>query len=105
MPRVKEFLYIGIGGTVVALDAKTGDEVWRSERLKMTSFITIALVGERLFAGAGGELFCLDPANGQLLWHNKLKGLGHSVIAFAGAPEAVMAAAMAAAKAAHAAAG
>ena len=104
MPRVKEFLYIGVGSHVVALDATTGNEVWRA-RLKMSSFVTISLVGERLFAGATGELFCLDPATGQLLWHNKLKGLGHGVVAFSGASEAVAAAALAAAKAAHAAAG
>lgn len=100
--RDEDALYIGIGGCVVALDAATGEERWRT-KVKSASFMTIARAGERILAGANGELFCLDASNGAILWHNKLKGLGMGLISFGSGVE-VTAAALAAARAASAAA-
>lgn len=83
MPKAKEPLYIGIGGHVVAIDRATGEERWR-RKLRSSSFITIAVEAGAVYAGAQGELFCLDPKTGSILWHNRLKGLGHNLIAFGG---------------------
>ncbi|MCC6244614.1 MAG: PQQ-binding-like beta-propeller repeat protein [Gemmatimonadaceae bacterium] len=91
-------LYIGIGSHVVALNASTGEEIWRT-KVKSTSYITILIDGPHIYAGASGELFCLKASSGELVWHNKLKGLGHSLIAFAGS-DAAQVAAMRAAQAA-----
>lgn len=85
-----EPLFIGVGGHVVAIDAATGAELWRT-KLKSNSIVTILAVGARVFAGAGGELFCLDPRNGGIFWHNKLKGLGLGLVAFGSNLEAAAA--------------
>ena len=75
------FVYIGIGGTVVALDRATGSEMWRSDL--DGDFVTIALQDAQLYAGANGELYCLDPATGNIRWHSPLKGLGRGLITIA----------------------
>jgi outer membrane protein assembly factor BamB len=94
-------LYLGVGGHAVAIDAATGQEIWRA-KLKMTSVTTVWSDGKRVYAGAQGELFCLDAAAGNVLWHNPLKGLGRGIVAFPGS-DVEAAAAAAAAEAAAAA--
>ena len=76
-------VYIGIRGTVLALDPATGTELWRMA-VKSAQFVNVALVDDRLYATAGGEMFALDPATGQILWNNKLKGLGMGLVTIAG---------------------
>ena len=88
MARIKDRLFIGVGGHVVAIDPGSGTEVWRT-KLKSASFVTVSLSSDRILAGAGGELFCLDPSSGTVLWHNKLKGLGLGIVAFAESGELV----------------
>ena len=92
-------LYIGVGSHVVAIQAATGEELWRTQ-IKRSSYMTLHQDGDLLFAGAGGELFCIDRLSGAVLWHNKLKGLGLGLVAFPGSSEAAMHAAAAAAAAA-----
>jgi outer membrane protein assembly factor BamB len=102
MTRAAGTLFVGLGGHVVAVDAATGEELWRT-KLKATTFISVWTDGSRVYAGAQGELFCLDATAGNVLWHNPLKGLGRGIVAFPGSgPET--AAAVAAAQAAAAAA-
>lgn len=72
-------IFIGIKGTVLALDRATGQEVWRS-KLKSADFTNVVLQDGSLYAATEGELFCLDPATGQVRWHNQLKGLGLGLI-------------------------
>jgi len=84
------YLFIGLGGQVVALDRATGTEIW-CRGLKSRTYVTISFDGHSLFAGCGGELFCLDPATGELRWHNKLPGLGRGLISFGGATEPILA--------------
>jgi outer membrane protein assembly factor BamB len=83
-------LFVGIRGHAVAIDASTGEELWRT-KLKGGNVATIATSGGNLYAGAGGEVFRLDPSTGEILWRNKLPGLGLGIVAFAGS-EAVVAA-------------
>ncbi len=63
-------LYIGVGGHVVAVDARSGVELWRTELKGFQYITTVHPFGDRLFAGAGGVLFRLDPGSGQILWRN-----------------------------------
>jgi outer membrane protein assembly factor BamB len=50
MPRDPRFnVFLGTKGAVVALDQRTGDEVWRAY-LKSTEFVTVLWDGEALFA-------------------------------------------------------
>lgn len=62
-------VYIGIKGTVIALDRDTGAILWDT-KLKSSSFVTVHLDGDRIFASTIGEIFCLDAATGTMLWHN-----------------------------------
>jgi len=83
-------IFVGIKGTVLALDRATGQEVWRT-RLK-GDFVNVAWLDGDLYAATAGELFCLDPASGQVRWHNPLKGMGHGLItiALSGGQQAVV---------------
>lgn len=103
MAKSKDRVFIGVGGHVVAIEAATGTEIWRT-RLKTSSFVTLSVSTNRILAGAGGELFCLDPSTGDVLWHNKLKGLGFGVVAFAGTSDLVVETAAASQRSAAAAA-
>ncbi len=78
-----DMIFIGIKGTVLALDRTTGTEIWRSE-LKGADLVNVWFDEETLLAAAQGELFCLDPATGQVRWRNPLKGLGWGLLTIAG---------------------
>lgn len=75
-------IFLGIKGTVVALNRSTGEELWRLS-LKGGDFVNLVLDGENLYATTKGEIFCLNAANGELRWHNKLPGLGLGLITIA----------------------
>ena len=99
-------LYIGIDKYVIALDAVSGAEIWRTQLKKWgDGFVGIHEAFGRIFASSRGELFCLDPANGEILWHNELKGLGDGYITYAGENTTTIAAAAARQQAAAASAG
>jgi outer membrane protein assembly factor BamB len=80
--RDRELLFVGIGSSVLALDARDGTEVWRVKVGGMT-FVNVYHDGVQLFAATKGEVFCLAPADGTVVWHNKLKGLGAGLVTFA----------------------
>lgn len=99
----RDVLYIGIGSHVAAIQASTGEEIWRTKLKFGGSYATVSLRPEGLFAGVSGHLFCLDPATGAIRWHNKLEGLGSGVISFGDATDAArMVSAQATARAAAA---
>src|SRR5262245_45910011 len=77
-------VYLGIRGTVVALDRDSGAELWRTP-LKGWNFVNLTLEGEDLFATTYGEIYCLDAATGQIRWNNRLRGLGYGLVSIAGA--------------------
>jgi hypothetical protein len=83
-------VFIGIKGTVLALDRATGEEVWRAP-LKGSSFVNLTLDGGNILAATHGEVFCLDPATGEVLWNNPLRGLGYGLVSFVGSPAALSA--------------
>jgi outer membrane protein assembly factor BamB len=83
MPRDPQpMVFVGIKNVVVALDVKTGVEIWRT-KLHGSDFVTVFWDGETLLAGNDGEVFRLDPATGALLWNNELKGLGRGLVTLA----------------------
>lgn len=71
---------------LAAFDAKSGDEVWRKERTKGTSWSTPVLLplekGQELVALGAGNVTSYDPASGEVRW---------SVEGFQGSFEASMA--------------
>ena len=77
-----EVIYLGIKGTVIALNRATGEELWRT-KLKGSDFVNVVLDGNQLYATTKGEIFCLDTTTGEPRWHNKLSGLGLGLISIA----------------------
>lgn len=83
MPRKdKQPLFIGAAGKVLALDSRTGAELWRT-KLKSSGTVLLLRDEEQLYASVNGELFCLDPDSGGIRWQNKLKGLGLGLVSMA----------------------
>jgi outer membrane protein assembly factor BamB len=73
--KISELVFIGIKGSVVALNRSTGNQVWATH-LKGSAFVNVVLDNGRLYATTYGEVFCIDPLTGEGLWQNPLKGLG-----------------------------
>ena len=83
MPRDPQpLIFLGIKNSVVAVDERTGAEVW-SAKLKGSDFVTVLWDGEALIAANSGEVFRLDPRSGAVMWHNPLKGLGRGIVSLA----------------------
>jgi outer membrane protein assembly factor BamB len=81
MTRARDGLvYVGIKNNVVALDRRTGAEVWRTllpaKYKSVATLVNVVLDSEGLVASCAGEVFALDPRDGTLLWHEPFKGLG-----------------------------
>lgn len=69
-------LYVASKGKIVALDPRTGRELWRTE-LPTSDYRTQVLEHEgRVYATTYGQCYGLDGETGTILWHNKLPGLG-----------------------------
>ena len=84
-------VYIGLKAAVIALDRRTGTEVWRTPLKggvgRSASFVTLQRDGDILYAGVGGEVWALEPKGGAILWHNPLKGLGYGIPSILGDTE------------------
>ena len=76
-------VYVGLKATVIAMDRRSGAEVWRTPLKggvgRSSSFVTLQRDGDILFAGVGGEVWALDPKSGAVMWHNPLKGFGYGI--------------------------
>jgi len=77
-----KMVYLGIRGSVVAMDGATGRELW-ARALKGSDFVNVVLDGDNLYAAAHGEISCLDPRTGAIRWHNPLKGRGWGLVSVA----------------------
>jgi outer membrane protein assembly factor BamB len=73
--KISELVFIGIKGSVLALNRSTGEKVWATH-LKGSDFVNVVMESDRVLATAQGEVFCLEPLTGAGLWHNPLKGFG-----------------------------
>jgi outer membrane protein assembly factor BamB len=73
--KISDLIYVGIKGSVIALNRLTGEQVWATH-LKGSDFVNVLLDSGQVIATCRGEIFCLDPLTGAQLWHNRLKGLG-----------------------------
>jgi outer membrane protein assembly factor BamB len=75
-------IFLGIKGSVVALDRATGTEIWNTP-LKGTDFVNVVLTEAGLYAATRGEIYCIDQATGHIRWRNPLKGLGWGLVTIA----------------------
>ena len=77
--KISDLIFIGIKGSVIALDRASGEQVWATH-LKGYDFVNVLVENGTLFATCYGEVFCLNPLTGEGLWHNRLKGLGTGLV-------------------------
>ena len=70
-----EIVYLGVKGSVVAIDKKSGSEHWRTH-LKGSGFTTVLVDDDIIIAHTSGHLYGIDPKSGREIWHNDLPGLG-----------------------------
>jgi DNA-binding beta-propeller fold protein YncE len=83
MPRdPRALVFIGIKNAVVALDERTGAEVWQTE-LRTNSFVYVIFDGQSVYATNAGEVWRIDPEKGTVIWRNELKGLGRGFASLA----------------------
>ena len=83
MPRDPQILiFVGIKDSVIALDDRTGAEVWRAE-LRTSDYVNVYFDGETLVAANSGEVWRLDPESGSVIWHNELKGMWRGLVSLA----------------------
>ena len=80
--KTSELVFIGIKGSVVALNRATGEQVWATH-LKGSDFVNVVVQDGTVLASCYGEIFCLDPLTGNVRWHNPLKGLGRGLATIA----------------------
>ncbi len=80
--KTSDLVFIGIKGSVLALDRATGQQVWATH-LKGYDFVNVTVQSGAVLASCYGEVFCLDPLTGAGLWHNPLKGFGTGLAAIA----------------------
>ncbi len=73
--KTSDLVFVGIKGSVVALDRTSGQQVWVTH-LKGSDFVNVVVQNDTVLATCYGELFCLDPLTGTGLWQNPLKGFG-----------------------------
>ncbi len=73
--NTSELVFVGIGGSVVALNRATGALLWAT-RLKRYDFVNVVVEEDNILATCQGEIFCLDKITGNVQWHNPLKGYG-----------------------------
>ena len=73
--KTSDSVFIGIKGSVVALNRATGQQVWATH-LKGSDFVNVVVQDGTVLASCYGEIFCLDPFTGNACWHNPLKGFG-----------------------------
>jgi len=78
-------LFIGVNGTVLAIDRATGKDLWSSE-LRGSDFVNVTVQDGELYATSKGRIYRLDPGTGNILWRNDLAGLGWGIVTVAGAP-------------------
>ena len=79
---IDDLIFIGIKGSVLALDRGTGVTRWTAS-LKGSGFVNLVRDQNVLLATTRGEVFCLDAATGQIHWTNGLSGFGYGIATIA----------------------
>jgi outer membrane protein assembly factor BamB len=81
-----EILYLGVRGSVVALDPVSGRNLWQTRlagSFSSAQFVTLLVRHGCVYAHTGGKAYGLDAQNGRILWCNELPGLGYGIASLA----------------------
>lgn len=86
MAKRTNSIYVGTGRFVLALDAETGTELWRTKLPSTISgVVSLMLDGPNLFVGHCGRVFRLSALTGAIEWQNGLPRTGYSPVIMAAA--------------------
>lgn len=80
MRRKTKLLYVGTNRFVLALDPRTGEEVWRTKLPHASGFsavVTMLIQDDTLYVGSGGRAYALHRFTGEVQWHNGLPKTGY----------------------------
>lgn len=80
MRRKQKLLYAGTNRHVIALDPRTGEEVWRTKLPHSSGFggvVAMLIESDTLYAGGGGRVYALNRHTGEVQWHNGLPKTGY----------------------------
>jgi hypothetical protein len=80
--KISNLVFIGIKGSVVALNRATGEQVWATP-FGGSGFVNVVVEDEKVFATCSGQAFTLDAFTGEVLWKNGLKGFGFGLATIA----------------------
>lgn len=80
--KSSDLVFVGIKGSVIALNRSTGQQVWATH-LKGGDFVNVVIQEGMVIATCCGEIFCLDAVTGKPVWHNPLKGYGRGLATIA----------------------
>jgi outer membrane protein assembly factor BamB len=81
--RMADTVFVGLKGTVLAIDRTSGQTQWSTE-LKGSDFVNVSVVDGDLYAACRGRIYRLDPDSGTIQWCNELPGLGWGLVTIAG---------------------
>ncbi|HTI68956.1 MAG TPA: PQQ-binding-like beta-propeller repeat protein [Candidatus Limnocylindria bacterium] len=83
-PKVDKeaILYVGMAGSVVALEKSTGQTLWR-RNLKSSGAVLILVEGNVIYASTCGHLFAINATTGEPLWQNEMRGCGFGMATLA----------------------
>ncbi|HEY5909695.1 MAG TPA: PQQ-binding-like beta-propeller repeat protein [Verrucomicrobiae bacterium] len=80
--KTPDLVFIGIKGSVIAVNRATGQQVWATH-LKGSDFVNVVVQDGAVLASCCGEIFSLDKLTGNARWHNPLKGFGRGLATIA----------------------
>ena len=78
----EHILVVALGGRVVGIDARNGQELWRNEmELGGISFVALALNSNSVFTSASAKkLFCIARQTGKTVWSASTSGMGRATL-------------------------
>ncbi len=75
-----EPLYVGTNRFIVAIDPRTGEELWRAKLDADRGVVALLIRDRYLFAGCSGYVYCLNRHDGAILWKNTLPRTGYDSV-------------------------
>ena len=84
-----EVIVIGCNGYVLAINSKTGEELWRVKLRagvlggSRGADVSVLADGDKVYAGCSGRIYAIRINDGSILWQNELNGIGFNEVALA----------------------
>ena len=78
MALERPLIFAALKRTILALDAETGEQVWKTQLPgRFGTYTSIIVDAGVLYAARHGKVHALDPGSGEILWTAEDKDLKH----------------------------